>query len=194
MTDDQHLQAEPTEEQITEAAARKAALEAKLREYVARYADIEVADTSAMACMRWAVEEIDSWRGISQHSATVLVTRQREITNQRIELEHVWKLVQDVDKAIAPLCPCDTNPETSNGPERECPMHGDPPYVALLLAKVDAAKLVYRAHLSEKAAQATADSALAAIDAEPIEEAEPDYDLIEQSIPRRMDDDEEGEL
>lgn len=166
MTDDQHLQAEPTEEQIAVAAARKAALEAKLREYVARYAEVEVAETSAMACMRWAVEEIDSWRGISQHSASVLVGKQREITNQRIELEHVWKLVQDVDKAVAPLCPCDTNPETGQ-PERECPMHGDPPYVAMLLAKVDAAKLVYRAHLAEKAALTTADSALAAIDAEP---------------------------
>jgi hypothetical protein len=26
------------------------------------------------------------------------------------------------------LCPCDYNPETTEGPERDCPLHGDLPY------------------------------------------------------------------
>lgn len=26
---------------------------------------------------------------------------------------------------LAPLCPCDPNPETTDGPQRECPLHGD---------------------------------------------------------------------
>jgi hypothetical protein len=33
-----------------------------------------------------------------------------------------WAYVQT---QLAPLCPCDSNPSTSDGPQQECPIHGD---------------------------------------------------------------------
>lgn len=33
--------------------------------------------------------------------------------------------LENLRKAFAPLCPCDLNPETTDGPQQECPIHGD---------------------------------------------------------------------
>jgi hypothetical protein len=41
------------------------------------------------------------------------------------------KVVAQLDR----LCPCDPDPETSQGPERECPIHGEQPYAVLALAQ-----------------------------------------------------------
>lgn len=33
--------------------------------------------------------------------------------------------VDRLRQAFTPLCPCDLNPETTDGPQQECPIHGD---------------------------------------------------------------------
>jgi len=40
-------------------------------------------------------------------------------------LDFAERRLKELDTALSPLCLCDPNPETTDGPQRECPLHGD---------------------------------------------------------------------
>jgi len=42
-----------------------------------------------------------------------------------IRLHYAERRLAELDTALSPLCLCDHNPETTDGPQRECPLHGD---------------------------------------------------------------------
>jgi hypothetical protein len=44
---------------------------------------------------------------------------------QRKHFEVLQRDVAHYQRTLAPLCPCDPNPSTTDGPQRECPLHGD---------------------------------------------------------------------
>lgn len=49
-----------------------------------------------------------------------------------------------VETQLAPLCPCDSNPSTSDGPQQECPLHGDgTTFVRYVQALEAAARVAY---------------------------------------------------
>lgn len=39
--------------------------------------------------------------------------------------DYLAKQYAEICKGLAPLCPCDYNPATTDGPQQECPLHGD---------------------------------------------------------------------
>jgi hypothetical protein len=50
-----------------------------------------------------------------------------------IRAESTERYLTEVCRAVDPMCPCNLDPETTNGPERSCPLHGDSEYVARML-------------------------------------------------------------
>lgn len=56
-------------------------------------------------------------------------------------------------EALAPMCPCDPNPETTDGAQPECPLHGDPVLVAKLLRESGAVR-AYHWHIVQRKQQA----------------------------------------
>lgn len=55
---------------------------------------------------------------------------------ERIHHEYAARQLKNVCTAVAPLCDCDLNPDTTGGPERDCPIHGDYEWVAEQLREV----------------------------------------------------------
>lgn len=43
----------------------------------------------------------------------------------RIRAEYAERRLQALHRALEPLCPCDLNTSTTDGPQQECPLHGD---------------------------------------------------------------------
>ena len=43
----------------------------------------------------------------------------------RVRAEYAERRLTELNRSLDPLCPCDVNPETTRGPEQECPLHGD---------------------------------------------------------------------
>jgi hypothetical protein len=43
----------------------------------------------------------------------------------RLRAEYAERHLMELNRSLEPLCPCDVNPETTDGPDQDCPLHGD---------------------------------------------------------------------
>lgn len=70
----------------------------------------------------------DSW-------ADLPVERKRELIEKARTLGSMFNFPghTDIVAGFDALCVCDHNPETTNGPERECPIHGETPWAVMRL-------------------------------------------------------------
>lgn len=74
-------------------------------------------------------------RALALHAGSILA-REVEALQARVDelrpmaalgvrAQYTERELQQLYKALEPLCPCDPNPATTDGPQQECPLHGD---------------------------------------------------------------------
>jgi hypothetical protein len=110
--------------------------------------------------------------------------RRRELRGIR-DLLYAGRANLQVVDYLAPLCPCDLNPATTDGPQQECPIHGDgAAFVAMCRWRdaVVATVTTYRGAVADDGQATGANGAelwsrlCELLDDGPWSEAGPDYD------------------
>jgi len=66
-----------------------------------------------------------NWRATAGELQREVTRLANELRLLKVRSEYTERNHQQLCKALEPLCPCDYNPETTDGPQQDCPLHGD---------------------------------------------------------------------
>lgn len=91
---------------------------------------------------KWAFEA--DWRVLPLDVRERYLRRARTVADM-LGWPHTGRTLRHLDR----LCPCDPNPETTDGPQRDCPIHGEQPDAVDAIADALRTLPVVEAELTE---------------------------------------------